>query len=275
MAKKIKSNFIDKYTLSIRTFFKIPFKLNIRYKHIVNRTSVTYVLIHGLADTGEIWKPILNKLPKDANYIVIDLLGHGRSKKPSAKVYDSSYQARNIALTCLSVGLIGDYILIGHSFGSIVSIECARLMPNVKKLILCSVPLYNIPKNKKINPKEPETILFAIYKEILKHKKSVTTAFDITTNLRLLGPSRTSINEKNFQAFSETLQSGIINQKATSHILQLRLPITIIYGLLDPLVIAKNINEVSKKRKNITVVTLLSDHALRRPMINSIMKSIL
>jgi pimeloyl-ACP methyl ester carboxylesterase len=235
----------------------------------------TYILIHGLADTGEMWKPIIKKLPNNSNYVVVDLLGHGDSRISSAKVYSANYQARNVIATCLGLGLIGDYIFIGHSFGSNVSIECARMVPNVRQLILCSLPLYNNPKNaNEINPKEPETILFNIYSEVLKHPKSIMTAYNMADKLRLFGASHTRINPETFPAFVETLKSGVINQQSKKHLSRLHIPITIIYGRLDPVVIGKNIDDVAKNRPNITVVPIINDHALRFPMIKAVLNAI-
>lgn len=265
----------DTYDLVLRAIFKIPFRLNVRYKYIVSVGAPTYILIHGLADTGEMWKPIIKELPKNANYVVVDLLGHGDSRISSAKVYSANYQARNVIATCLSLGLIGDYIFIGHSFGSIVSIECARMIPNVRQLILCSLPLYNNPKNaNEINPKEPETILFNIYNEVIKHPKGIMTAYGLSDALRLFGASHTRINPETFPAFVETLKSGIINQQSKKHLSKLHIPITIIYGRFDPVVIGKNIDDIAKSRSNITVVPVINDHALRFPMIKAILNVI-
>jgi pimeloyl-ACP methyl ester carboxylesterase len=258
-----------------RTYLKIPFRLNVRYKRILSITSHTYVLIHGLADTGEIWKPILDKLPKDSNYIVVDLLGHGKSRLSTARAYSANYQARNVITTCLSLGLVGGYTFIGHSFGSVVSIECAMLIPGVKQLVLCALPLYKkldyTADTFKIN--EPESVLFRIYNEVTKHPKSVITTYKLINDLGLVGPSHVGVNEKTFPAFVETLKSGIINQKSTKHLSGLSIPITIIYGRLDPFVIGKNIDEIAKNKPNIHVRPIISDHALRRPMINAILSA--
>jgi pimeloyl-ACP methyl ester carboxylesterase len=265
----------DAYELVTRAILRIPFRLNIRYKRIISITTPTYVLIHGLADTGEMWKPIVKKLPKNTNYVVVDLLGHGDSRISSAKVYSADYQARNVIATCLSLGLVGDYKFIGHSFGSIVAIECARIIPNTKQLILCSLPLYNKPKKANvINPNEPETILFSIYNEVIRHPKSIMTAYNLSDTLRLFGASHTRINPATFPAFVETIKSGVINQQSRQHLLRLGIPITIIYGRFDPLVIGKNIDDVAKNKPNITVAPIINDHALRPPMIKAILDNI-
>lgn len=254
-----------------RAVLRIPFRLNVRYHHIVSPTAPTYVFIHGLADTGEIWKPILGNLPHGCNYIVVDLLGHGKSPRSSAKVYSSEYQARNVIATCLALGCIGPYVFVGHSFGSIVSVECARRYPRTARLILCALPLY---QKRTGDPMQPEAILFSLYEKALAQPKSVITAYGITRRFGLIGSSRTSVNEHTFLAFSETVRAGVINQKTWRHLAHLSLPIVIIYGKLDPVVISKNIDLIAKHRPNITVVPLVNDHAMRAPMIRALLEHI-
>lgn len=258
----------------IRTSLKIPFRLHVRYKHIASPSAKTYVMIHGLADTGELWRLVVDILPKDANHVVIDLLGHGKSRHSKSKVYSADYQARNVITTCLSLGLVGKYIFIGHSFGSIVAVECAKRYPRTKSLILCALPLYNEPKGSRPNPKEPESILFEIYKQSLRRPKFVVLAYNLIGRLGLGGPSRTALSRETFSAFEQTVRYGIMNQQTRDHLRSLKIPITIIYGKLDPFIISKNITEAAMDRQNIKVKVVMSDHALRKPMLQAIKATI-
>lgn len=255
----------------IRSTLRIPFRLHVGYKRIVSPTAPTYVLIHGLADTSAIWRPVIKMLPKDANYIAVDLLGHGNSKHFSGKVYAGSYQARNVLATCLGMGCIGPYLFIGHSFGSIVSVECAKRYPNTKQLILCSLPLYR----KSIDgqgekPKSTESLLFEIYHQSIKHPKGTVAIYNLIEKLGIGGPSKTELSEETFWAFKETLRSGIMSQQTAESLRQLDIPINIIYGKLDPLIISENIKAIAKDKPNITVKSPLSDHALRGPILKAI-----
>ena len=255
----------------IRSTLRIPFRLHVHYKRMVSPTAPTYVLIHGLADTSAIWQPVIKMLPKKANYIAIDLLGHGNSKHSSGKVYASSYQARNVLATCLGMGYIGPYIFIGHSFGSIVAVECAKRYPNTKQLILCSLPLYRkATKEQEPSAKNTESILFEIYRQSLKHPKGTIALYNLIEKIGIGGPSKTALSAETFWAFKETLRSGIMNQRTTENLRQLKIPINIIYGKLDPLIISKNLKAVAKGRPNIEIKAPISDHALRGPILKAI-----
>lgn len=255
----------------VRSTLRVPFRLHVRYKRIVSPTAPTYVLIHGLADTSAVWRPVIKMLPKKANYIAVDLLGHGSSKHSSGKVYASSYQARNVLATCLGMGCVGPYIFIGHSFGSIVSVECAKRYPNTKQLILCALPLYRKPSKKQgMTLKDPESILFEIYHQTLKHPKGTIAIYNLIEKFGVGGPSRTALSDETFWAFKETLRSGIMSQQTTENLRRLKIPVDILYGKLDPLIISKNIKAAAKDRPNVKVKSLISDHALRGPMLKAI-----
>ncbi|NCA96228.1 MAG: alpha/beta hydrolase [Methanomicrobia archaeon] len=255
-----KQRFMRKCSIFFRTRLKIPFRLHIRNKRIVSPTAPTYVFIHGLADNGSIWKKIVDRLPSSVNYIVVDLLGHGESLAYAGKVYDANYQARNVIRTCLGLGCVGKYIFVGHSFGSIVSVECAHRYIATKRLVLCSLPLYNGSENK------AEKRLFDAYNKALKHPEIITLAYRLANKSHIIGgESQTTLNKESLPIFQETLHSGIMNQKTQSRMLSLKMPIDIIYGRFDPLLVAKNIKSLPK-RSNINITAINSDHSPRSIM---------
>lgn len=269
--RRIFVNFGTNVDQFIRTTLRVPFRLHVRYKRIVSPAAQTYVMIHGLADTGELWRPVVKMLPDDVNYVVVDLLGHGDSRHFSGRVYNSDYQARNVLATCLTLGCIGPYTFIGHSFGSIVAIECAKRYPYTKQLVLCSLPLYKKPSSiRRLDLNNTESILFEIYRQSLRHSKGTVAIYNLIDKLHLGGSSTTTLRDETFWAFKETLRSGIMSQKTAENLLSLKLPIKIIYGKFDPLIIGKNISAVAKAKPNIEVEITLSDHALRGPMLKAI-----
>ena len=96
----------------------VPYRLRVRYKRLRRPFAVTYVFVHGLADTGELWQPFIENVPANCNYIVVDLLGHGDSYlAQTRRMYSAREQARYLLPTCLTNGLSGPVALVGHSFG--------------------------------------------------------------------------------------------------------------------------------------------------------------
>ncbi len=257
----------------IHRFLRLPYKLHIRYKRVKNPLHPTYLLIHGLADTGELWKPLLEDLPKDANYVVVDLLGHGRSKVPQNKFYSATQQARNVRLTYLRLGLVGPIIAIGHSFGSLVAIELANRHPKqIRQLVLCAPPIYRDPVSGKLSRLRRESILRDLYQQIIKQPRAVIAAYDALSKLRLAGYSKTRLSEENFEAFAETLRAGIISQSAGKHLEEITVPTNIIYGALDPVIVPSNFAKLKLENEHISVRMIPTSHSVTKTTLKAILK---
>ena len=255
---------------------KLPYRLHIRYKRIKNPVGTTYILLHGLADTGELWAPLLPVLPKNTNYIVVDLLGHGKSKHPSITNFYSAYrQAINVRFTYATLGLTGPVVLIGHSFGSLVATEFAYHYKRIsKQLILCAPPVYREPSSKRTLALRQESILREIYRQILKQPKAVSLSYDIASKLKLLGFSKTNLSADNFASFESTLRAGIISQYAEKHLIDIKIPISIIYGMADPFIVSRNFTKLASINPHIAVKPLLGGHAVRKNTLKVIVESI-
>jgi len=114
-------------TLSVRTGGKGP----------------AVVLLHGFADTGDMWVPLAVELAKDHSVIVPDLRGMGLSAKPEGG-YEKKNQAKDIAgvLDALKVEKID---LVAHDIGNMVAYAFVAQFPaRVKKLVLMDAPLPGI-----------------------------------------------------------------------------------------------------------------------------------
>lgn len=255
---------------------RLPYRLHIRYKRVHNRLGTTYIFIHGLADTGKLWRPLLERLPKDVNYLVVDLLGHGNSKYPENDAFYSAYrQSINVRFTQLSLGLTGPTVLVGHSFGSLVSAEFAHhYRRTTRQLVLCSPPIYRDPSAGKPLQFQQEKILRELYKRILKKPKSIVRAYDLAAKLKLLGFSRTEISEKKFSGFAGTLRAGIISQYAGKHLAETTVPTTIIYGIADPVIVIGNLTRLAKMNPHISTKPLAGSHAVQEKTLKALLAAL-
>ena len=81
----------------------VPYRLRVRYKRLRRPFAVTYVFVHGLADTGELWQPFIENVPANCNYIVVDLLGHGDSYlAQTRRMYAERSEERRVGKECRS-----------------------------------------------------------------------------------------------------------------------------------------------------------------------------
>jgi len=121
--------------------------INIAYREQGRGRPVLFV--HGFASSSRTWFPLIKLLPTGPRYVALDLKGYGRSDKPQDKKYSAYDQAK------LLTGFINELkqdkpILVGHSFGGIVSLF-TLLMDQIKKpaagLVLINTVAYfkNVP----------------------------------------------------------------------------------------------------------------------------------
>src|ERR1700756_881772 len=98
------------------------------------------VLLHGFADTGDMWAPLAAVLVKDHTVIVPDLRGMGLSEHPDAG-YTKKNQATDIAgvMDALKVQKAD---LVTHDIGNMVGYALAAQYPaRITRWILIDAPL--------------------------------------------------------------------------------------------------------------------------------------
>jgi pimeloyl-ACP methyl ester carboxylesterase len=101
------------------------------------------VLLHGFADTGDMWAPLAAELARDHTVIVPDLRGMGLSSHPEIG-YEKRAQAQDIArvLDALS---IDDADLVTHDIGNMVGYAFAAQYPTrVTRWVAMDAPLPGI-----------------------------------------------------------------------------------------------------------------------------------
>ena len=242
----------------VHRWLRIPYRLSVRYKRLRRPFTTTYVLIHGLADTGALWQPLLAQLPKQSNYIVVDLLGHGESPQPhDESIYRASEQARHVLATCVATGLSGPVVLIGHSFGALVATEFSHM--------------YRDETGNRRDWLRQDKLLRSVYRQVLKTPDLVVAGYELGDRLGALGFSRTQLSKSTFTGFENTLRAGIISQRTGQLLRRTTIPTTIIYGRLDPLLVARNFTALAQVNSCITVCPLSTGHAIRGRTLREIM----
>jgi len=114
-----------------------------KYKFInINNINIAYleegrgqpvILVHGFASSSHTWLSLVKLLPSGFRYIALDLKGFGRSDKPRDKNYSAYDQARILTEFINELDL-DNVIIIGHSFGGIVSLV-SLISNNIKNRV--------------------------------------------------------------------------------------------------------------------------------------------
>lgn len=82
-----------------------------------SRSAPSYVLLHGLGDGADIWRPMMAAWPLAGPVIALDLPGHGGSGRLTAGGYGVT-ELTAIVSAALSRLMVRHPVLIGHSLGA-------------------------------------------------------------------------------------------------------------------------------------------------------------
>ncbi len=254
--KKALLRFVD--TLMHR-WLHVPYRLHsVRFRS-PKAPRYTIILLHGLGNSSKSWRTIARQLPSDVRVIGIDLLGFGESPKPTWATYTMATQVRAIARTVVALRLNQRVTVIGHSMGALVAIELAKRYPLViKQLVLCSPPLYSDNSDKTFNQ---DRILRDFYESLRQHPDRLQRVAPMAAKLGIVGTSF-NIQGRRVQHYVAALEAGIIHQTSLVDAGQLRLPITILYGTFDPVVIGSRIRELARSHTNIIVKSFPVGHEI-------------
>lgn len=243
-------------------WLKIPYTLHITRFSSPKRPKATLILIHGIGNSAKAWEGLIPMLPKNIRVIGIDLLGFGRSPKPIWATYDAKTQARSVNATLLRLGITQRPIIVGHSLGALVAVELAkRYRIRIKRLILCSPPFYHQTPAKKRLLKRDD-LLKNIYRQLKKYPQTMESLSPLVVKLKL-ATDALDVNSKNVGAYIEALESSIINQTALDDAATLKLPISVLYGTLDPFIIGSNIRRLANGMNNVVAKKIVTGHEIK------------
>ncbi len=118
-----------------------PFTVRYATVHSYRRAYVkagsgpALLLVHGIGDSSDTWRPVFEELARHHTVIAPDLLGHGRSEKPRADYSIAAYA--NGMRDLLSVLDVDRVTVVGHSLGGGVAAQFAYQFPErCERLVL-------------------------------------------------------------------------------------------------------------------------------------------
>lgn len=259
----------------IHKWLRVPYALNVRTQRKVANPRATLVFIHGLGTTGAAWNDVIESLPGDVTIISIDLLGFGKSPRPTWATYNTKTQANSIIATLLKLRLTNSVILVGHSMGALVAVEIAKRYPLlVRSLILCSPPFYKMRAETKSLFPNGDRILLNLFKYSKDHPESFMKIAELALKYGLVN-AEFAVTSETIGVYMAALEASIINQTSLADAKHLKIPIKLIMGQLDPVVIRHNLKEVVQNHRNRELTTVIAaGHEVRGRFIPAVVQAI-
>ena len=225
------------------------------------------ILLHGIASSSVTFEYVVPLLRERHRVVAVDLLGFGESPAPPDADYSVDDHVRSLHRTLRRLRLGERYVLVGHSIGAIIAARlAAEARGRVGRLVLVSPPVYFRPAEVGSSPDRAAMGLYYRASEFLRENKEFTMA--AAAQLARLSPIRglLDISERNWVAFSRSLQNSIETQSMLSDLARIDVPVQVVYGTLDPLLSPEGLRVLGHLR-GVTVHPVQGvDHVIRPRM---------
>jgi len=236
----------------------------------------TILMLHGLGATYKTWDILIKELDvKKYRIIAIDILGFGESPMPINCEYNVDDHIKYLRKTIKKLKIRAPFEIVGHSMGSIIVSRYCYLYPaEIKKAYILSLPLYlkNSDNNKFFSNKRTDFYLNAY--ELICQKKNFAIKYSKHLRNILRIKDGLEVDEKTWHSFSLSLQNTIIKQNVYDDIKGTKLPIHIIYGSLDELLVQENINQL-ELFDNVKITRLMGvNHSISKKFAKYVAKQI-
>ncbi len=236
-----------------------PYRLHV--EHSGDRSKPAVVLLHGIAASGDDWRKVLPYLEPDFHCITIDLLGFGQSPKPQWLSYKLEDHLHSLDHTMHKLHLGRQFILIGHSLGSLLAARYAsEHQPNLSRLFLLSPPVYPpLGSIKSPTARRLTGLLLTMYKFLRDEKMTPETYRRLGFIVPL--PKGVTKQPEIWVPFMRTLKECIEKQTILSDVKTLDLTVDVCYGSLDQVVVSSNV-ELLARNQNVRLHPFLNTHDL-------------
>ncbi len=222
------------------------------------------ILLHGIATNHTIWKRLIADLQVRHYVVALDLLGHGRSPKPTDVDYTADRQAQAIYETLASHKLLRPSTVVGFSIGALIAARFAVWYPElVTALVLTAPPVYQPASFVRGNVLDRS--YDRIYKAFLRlPRRSTLKTLAIVQRRapKLMGKNQ--LNEQTWHPVLSSLEHTVQAQALAQDIQQLArdAQLSVLYGAFDHLVIAGRVHEVAGSRPHTHIQKVWAPHSI-------------
>lgn len=248
------------YDWFVHRLLKIPLRMRVRQDTCAStKPMVTVVFLHGIAASVATWRHLLPELTKDADlkkvrFITLDLIGFGKSEKPNWYKYDYASYRKTLTSTLRKLKIDTPIILCGHSMGCLIAMDYAANGDRmVDQLVLISPPIIRAREMAGLK----DYFYDRAYRGLNRH-----TGNGAVNVLAGFIDSISSFEKRslNTPAFRATMEKIILNEGNYALASDLRMPIEVVHGRLDPLVIGANLRTIAKRNSHFHLTESFGGH---------------
>jgi pimeloyl-ACP methyl ester carboxylesterase len=223
-------------------------KLNRPYhlaKRIDTGSGQLVVLLHGIGRNSLVWRSLVDELQDvPVRVVAFDLLGFGESPKPTWLEYTADDHVQAVVSSIERLHPERPVIVVGHSMGCLVAVRLAATRPDlVKHLVLYEMPLYKGLPNKRYYTLRLN-FYTKIYKWLLKYEPTFNSRNAKLSDRLAQKFTELEVDPVSWHAYIKSLQNTIYDQTAPEDIPKLSMPMDVVYGTFDMVVIRGTIQHV-------------------------------
>lgn len=234
------------------------------------------ILLHGLGRSAVVWDYTVGLLqPHDVRVVTFDLLGFGKSPKPDWLHYNVDDHAQALIASIEKLRLRQPAVLVGHSMGCLIAVRLASLRPDlVKHLVLYEMPLYSgLPDTRRYRLRL--NLYFKIYEKIISYKPIFSGPGKKRAQRFAEKIAGFTLSDETWRPFVRSLRQTIMKQTTADDIKRLEMPMDVIYGSRDRLVIRGKTKVIfGEDAVNVTAHTIRESHGISRQAGNFIAERI-
>lgn len=225
----------------------------------------TLVFVHGLSGSSSAWLPYEKKFEGKYNLFFFDLRGHGKSiKYKKCADYSIANFAKDLEIILADLG-IGNFILISHSFGTLIALEYLFNNQNIAKAAVFLSPGFAPRKRFASRIVEPFLRLYSWF-EFLPFKAKTGTHIDYRKYLNTgdwnLRRMRADVGNTGLRAYLYgSLESLKFDRE--DFLPEIKIPCLIMQGKRDTIFPVNNSKFMAEKIKDSKLILLdRADHIL-------------
>lgn len=232
------------------------------------------VLLHGIASSSASWRQLVPLLSPLYRVVAIDVLGFGGSQAGPDARFTLDEHVEALHRTIRGLRIRGRFTLVGHSLGALIGSRYAAVhRREITQLVLVAPPIYAHRR----------------YIDALGHRMRVggylwfyrlvrSNRLTIVNNAgrlsRWMPSGGMAIDDRSWAAFSKTMENCIEAQTTATDIAQVAVPIDIVWGSRDQVVVRAAIEQLGGMRHVQLHEVARADHFVRLPLAREVARLI-